>query len=157
MKPPDFAAFIQERTKDFTGREWVLDEIDAWLADPQSPDYFFITGEPGIGKSAIAARLTQIRELDACHFCIAHDTSTVDPIQFAHSISKQLSSLPGFTNSIIRDLNLTIDIHQDIEQVYGEVIGAVINVSEHSARLIFNQLVMDPIRNHAGCRKTAQR
>ena len=42
----DFSAYIAERTKDFTGREWVFAEIDRWLADPNAPRYFIITGEP---------------------------------------------------------------------------------------------------------------
>ena len=50
----DFPAYIADRTRDFVGREWVFDEIDAWLADPDAPRYFIITGEPGIGKTAIS-------------------------------------------------------------------------------------------------------
>lgn len=52
---PVFAGFIQDRTKDFTGREWVFTEIERWLADPEGPAFFIITGEPGVGKLAIAA------------------------------------------------------------------------------------------------------
>ena len=49
----DFSTFISDRTKDFTGREWVFAEIDRWLADPQAPNFFVITGEPaGIFGSA---------------------------------------------------------------------------------------------------------
>ena len=56
----NFSVYIADRTRDFTGREWVFAEIDAWLADPDAPRFFIITGEPGIGKSAISAWLTQI-------------------------------------------------------------------------------------------------
>ena len=56
----DFSATIAERTRDFTGREWVFAGIDAWLADPDGPRCFIITG-----KKAIAARLIQIRDLAA--------------------------------------------------------------------------------------------
>lgn len=46
----DFSAHITDRTRDFTGREWVFAEIDRWLADPDGPRYFVIVSEPGIGS-----------------------------------------------------------------------------------------------------------
>lgn len=59
----DFSAYIADRTRDFTGREWVFAEIDQWLAAPDAPRHFIIAGEPGIGKTAIAARLTQMPDM----------------------------------------------------------------------------------------------
>jgi len=50
----DFSDYIKCCTDSFTGREWVFAEIDRWLADPDAPRYFIITGEPGISKTAIA-------------------------------------------------------------------------------------------------------
>lgn len=32
----DFSSYIADRTRDFTGREWVFAEIDCWLADPEA-------------------------------------------------------------------------------------------------------------------------
>ena len=49
--------FTDERarlTKDFTGRQWVFDEIDHWLTEREER-FFILTGEPGVGKSAIAS------------------------------------------------------------------------------------------------------
>lgn len=88
----DFSAYIAERTRDFTGRKLVFAEIDAWLAKPDAPRYFIISGEPGIGKTAIAARPTQIRELAACDFCIARQADTVDSLDFACSLSHKLTA-----------------------------------------------------------------
>jgi hypothetical protein len=84
----DFSAYIDERTRDFTGREWVFAKIDRWLANPDAPRTFIITGEPGIGKTAIATRLTQIRDLAGFHFCIARQADTIDPLNFTRSLSR---------------------------------------------------------------------
>ena len=84
----DFTPFITERTRDFTGREWVFAEVDRWLADPAGLRIFLLTGGPGSGKTAVAARLAQMslgqtppgapvhlgRGCLACfHFCQAQD------------------------------------------------------------------------------------
>lgn len=65
VKIPEFSDLITRYTADFVGREWVFVEIDRWLADPHAPRYFIITGEPGIGKTAIAARSAWIWGLAA--------------------------------------------------------------------------------------------
>ena len=102
----DFSSYIAERTQDFTGREWVFAEIDQWLADPDGQPFFIITGEPGIGKTAIAGRLTQIRDIAASHFCIARQADTIDPVLFARSISQQLCNIDGFAAKILKDSNI---------------------------------------------------
>ena len=50
------AELIADRTRDFTGRTWVLDEVAEWL-DKGQERFLFITGEPGSGKTALAAWL----------------------------------------------------------------------------------------------------
>jgi hypothetical protein len=122
----DFSAFIDDRTRDFTGREWVFAEIDRWLADPDGPSFFIITGELGIGKSAIAARLTQVRDLVAYHFRIACDAETIDPALFAQSLSGQLCRINGFARGILKDSNIDLKTTQNVQANYGQVIGAKI-------------------------------
>ena len=52
-----FFSLISEKTQDFSGREWISNEIDNWLnADPLNREsYFIITGKAGSGKSPIAS------------------------------------------------------------------------------------------------------
>ena len=38
---------IEESTKGFTGREWVFQAIDDWLADVSGSRSFIISGDPG--------------------------------------------------------------------------------------------------------------
>ena len=56
----DFSAYIAERTQNFTGREWVFEKVNSWLSDPGGERVFLLTGGPGTGKSAVAARLAQM-------------------------------------------------------------------------------------------------
>lgn len=67
-----FETFIEERTRDFVGRDFVFAAIRRFLANGGS-DYFIIEGEPGIGKSAIMSWLVGESEFDCPvhHFNIA--------------------------------------------------------------------------------------
>ncbi len=71
LKPLDFGVDIARMTKDFTGRQWLLEEVEEWLSISASR-VFFITGDPGIGKSSIMAHLASRHpEVMAYHFCIS--------------------------------------------------------------------------------------
>jgi hypothetical protein len=51
----DYAELIADRTRDFRGREWVFEAINEWLAGPTGSPVLMLTGEPGSGKTIIAA------------------------------------------------------------------------------------------------------
>lgn len=145
----DFSSYIAERTRDFTGREWVFAAIDRWLADPNGPNLFIITGEPGIGKTAIAGRLTQIRDIAASHFCIARQANTIDPVLFAHSISQQLCSMDGFAARILKDSNINLQSEMNIQANYGTAIGIKIEnliLNAPSPTIAFTHSVTQPLR-----------
>jgi hypothetical protein len=150
----DFSDYITDRTRDFVGREWVFAEIDAWLADPDAPRFFIITGEPGIGKTAIAARLTQIRDLAACHFCIARQADTIDPLNFARFLSHQLTHIDDFAQNLLEEQGTHVDVTINLRENYGQIIGVQIEnlvVEAPSAAIAFNRVVLDPLRRlHAG-------
>jgi hypothetical protein len=56
LEPWDFAPFLLEKRKHFTGRQWLFQQMDEWRCK-ETPPALLITGEPGIGKSAIVAAL----------------------------------------------------------------------------------------------------
>ena len=56
----DFTTFIEDRTRGFVGRQFVLDAFDEFTQKNDN-GYFLITGDPGIGKSAISAQLVKTR------------------------------------------------------------------------------------------------
>jgi len=93
----DFSQYADERTRHFKGREWVFKVVDDWLAKPDASRYFLLTGEPGCGKTTIAAQIFRIswgkapippgvtrifpKLLSATHFCSARDSTWIDPCQ----------------------------------------------------------------------------
>ena len=93
LHPLSFDAEVHEHLPHFTGRRWIGDLLDAWLADPAADRVFWITGGPGAGKTALSAWLTTQRpELVAVHFCQDTNERKVDPRQAAMSIAHQLST-----------------------------------------------------------------
>src|SRR5690242_18849063 len=119
MRKPviDFTSYITEQTVHFIGREWVFQAINDWLADPNGPRFFLLTGEPGSGKTAIASRLVQFSQgiisspdrssqlaphfLSAVHFCSVRDQYWCDPSIFAQSLAMQLAErYPAYAKAL---------------------------------------------------------
>ena len=165
----DFAPFIKERTSNFTGRDWVFGKIDAWLGNKDAGRVFLLTGEPGSGKTAIAARLAQFSAgeaeppaglqklgpsfLAAVHFCSATASDWTDPRTFARSISLQLASIPEFALALkdVGDKEINIDVQQETGDVAdgATVTGVLIQnlvIRGLSGQEAFNRIVLDPLR-----------
>lgn len=83
----DFSTFINERTNEFTGRNFVFDAVDNFIAK-NDRGYFFIKGDPGIGKSSIASQLV-IRGDYIHHFNILAEGRN-KPRQFLENICSRL-------------------------------------------------------------------
>ncbi len=63
IRTREFKALIQERTKDFVGRDFIFDAIDEILEDKENfpSGYIVVQGEPGIGKTSLSAQLVRTR------------------------------------------------------------------------------------------------
>ena len=48
-----FTSDIAKLTENFTGQQWVFDDIERWLQESEER-FFILTGKPEVGKSAIA-------------------------------------------------------------------------------------------------------
>ena len=147
--PSDLSKYLDDHTRDFIGRKWVFEKIDEWLSTPDAPRFFIITGEPGIGKTAIAARLAQTRDLAAVHFCIKRHVDTIDPFNFVSSCSHQFNHIDGFTIGILEEQGYTMDIKNIVRENYGQVIGVDIKnmfFESKSVQTHFNRLVADPLK-----------
>ncbi len=90
LEPWDFAPFLLEKRNHFTGRQWLFRYLDEWRSK-ETPPALLITGEPGIGKSAIVAALVDNNpegQVLAYHCCRADTPATVEPARFADDIQR---------------------------------------------------------------------
>ncbi|HPG84427.1 MAG TPA: TIR domain-containing protein [bacterium] len=129
LQPIQFSADILKLLKDFTGRRWVFDEVDRWLANPNGEKIFWLTGAPGVGKSAIAAWIRENRrEIAAFHFCDINSEEKRDPAKMVRSIVYQLSTqLPEYQERLV---NLPL------ESIVAEF---------HEAYTLFDKLLVQPL------------
>lgn len=153
----------------FVGREWVFQAIDGWIAKPQGPRFFLLTGEPGSGKSAIAHQLVQVslgllpapegsglKEgcLLAVHSCSGTEALSTDARSFARSLSLQLAQAePRFAAALVRsgDRAINLSVQQNV-QVGTNVIGMKIqnmDLSGLSATQAFAAAVLEPLKSMA--------
>src|SRR5215210_5931182 len=146
MNASDFGKYVTERTRNFTGREWVFRIIDSWLAKTDGSRVFLLTGEPGSGKTAIAGRLTEFSHglsapgglsfvthhfLNAAYFCSARAALRVDPREFSKSISLQLAERhEAYRGALIavgeKEINISVQQRIERAEVGSEAKGVVI-------------------------------
>jgi len=89
IRTGQFSALVDERTRHFVGREFVFEALDRQLAGAEfESGYVVVRGEPGIGKSSIAASLV-LRGAHVHHFNIAA-ANIRTPRQFLENVCAQL-------------------------------------------------------------------
>ena len=125
-----FHAEIAKLTERFTGREWVFEEIDNWLKD-RDERFFVLTGKPGVGKSAIAAHLTQTHQnIAAYHFCIAGESGTIQPNGVLLSLAAQLVDyFPDYAETlanIVKPLRLSVKAEINAQTIKDSVVRGVV-------------------------------
>ncbi|KDR84278.1 hypothetical protein GALMADRAFT_705551 [Galerina marginata CBS 339.88] len=96
---PDATYQVQKKIPCDPGtRKQVLNQIMDWIFDISegSPCFFWLSGDPGVGKSAVTASIARecIRRnvLWAQYFINRNDAQTVDPQLYFPSIAKQMSA-----------------------------------------------------------------
>lgn len=165
----DFSSYIDERTQYFTGRNWVFKTINDWHG-ANSPRVFLLVGGPGTGKTAIAAKLTQISDgkstipnsplltsgwLTYSHFCQAGSEGTLSPLDFVASLSAALANrYPAFRKALEKTASTQIVVKQNIEGnvasgaiVTGPAVGEIhIEIKTGDARPLFDQAVRIPLK-----------
>jgi len=86
----DYSLVIEDKTRDFVGRQSVFTEIERFItSDPRYPrGYFVIHGEPGIGKTAVAAQLVKTKGY--VHHFNSRSNGIIDTAQCLRNICAQI-------------------------------------------------------------------
>lgn len=128
LEPLPFDAELLPQVAQFSGRKSLLNKVESWLADRAATRLFWITGIPGVGKTALASWLCHQRpEVAAFHICSRGHSQKTDPRRCVLSLAFQLASqLPDY-QARLNSLNL--------EQL----------TSETDARTIFDLLISQPL------------
>lgn len=127
LQPLPFEADLLPHLTRFTGRDWLIREIDEWLRASSEPRIFWIVGDPGVGKTALAAQLCwKHPRIAALHLCEHGHTLKADPRRCFMSIAYQLATQLKDYASRLAELNL--------EQI----------VPESNAEALFDMLLVQP-------------
>lgn len=98
----DFASQLHEKRRDFVGRHWLFDEIDAWRTASSTERALLVVGDPGIGKSAFVAEMIHRNpdgQVLAYHICRADDPETLHSSTFVMSLAGMIAGrLPAFAD-----------------------------------------------------------
>jgi hypothetical protein len=166
---PMLTDYIESRTRDFTGREWVFRKIGDWLSDTAGRRIFLLTGGPGTGKTAVAARLAQMslgkaeavsypglgRDcLAYFHFCQAGLETTLSPLTFVKGLSEALANRyapfrtaleSGGSRQLIVNSNISIrgDVHEGAQVTATQV---RVEIKGSDARPLFDEAVRRPLQ-----------
>lgn len=133
LRPIEFKSEISKHMKMFTGRQWVLDQIRGWLDDSNGSKVFWLTGGPGVGKTAISIWLSckVLPEIHAWHLCQHSDSITSNPKNCILSLAYYLSThLPDY----FRQLK-----HINLEEI--------ININEVNVNTLFMRLLVEPLNS----------
>lgn len=132
LQPLDFKAEIAEHIPHFTGREWVFGKINKWLFDPRAPRIFWILGDPGSGKTAIASYLCHKRpEVKALHLCrFKHDDKS-DPRRCVMSLAYQLSTQFQNYQKRLTELNLEEEIKKSATTIFDNLVVQPLTTQTH--------------------------
>ncbi len=125
LQPIHFSADLLKLLRDFTGRQWVFDEVDTWFANPAGAKVFWLTGAPGVGKSAIAAWIREHRrEVAAFHFCDIYSEEKRNPAKLVCSIVYQLTTqLPEYEARLARlDLESIVQEYHEAYTLFDKLL-----------------------------------
>jgi len=86
----DISGDLAEHGGRFHGREWLFEQIGAWI-DEHTSRLLLLTAPPGYGKSALCAQMTTRFDVYGIHFCRATRTRSCKPAHWVIGLIRQLA------------------------------------------------------------------
>jgi WD40 repeat protein len=90
-------------------REWLLQQVDEFVAKEQKSRMLLLTAGPGFGKSVFAAKVCEDfkkkGKLAASHYCDFRDSNLRDPMMMLQSLASQMcENIAGFKEKLLDQL-----------------------------------------------------
>jgi len=131
LSPVDNSQEIFRHLKKFSGRKWLMEIIENWFQNAGKDDkIFWITGLPGIGKSAIAAWLCEHqKQISAVHFCEFGNQEKTDLVRMVKSLAYQLSTqLSDYAHALnALDIRETFSSYTNPKTLFNILITRILN------------------------------
>jgi WD40 repeat protein len=122
LQPLDYTRDTVQRARGFHGREWLKEQVERWIEIPKSR-VFWLTGLPGVGKSAFAAHLCQTHpDVKARHFCEHGHQDRGDPRRALLSIVYQLAEqIPEYGSRLLEE-DLAAESGKDVRTIFDNLL-----------------------------------
>ena len=89
----NFTPELTRHAKNFVGRDWLFNYINRWLAEKEEPNkILLIIADPGFGKSALSAQLTNYINVRSIHFCMSSNSLSCKPHVWVKEVIFQLAA-----------------------------------------------------------------
>ena len=86
-----FHEYLKRYSTRFTGREWFITQLNTWASEPDSR-LLLLTGQPGIGKSHLAARLALHIDVRGIYFFTPSDPDSCKPESLISVLASQFAN-----------------------------------------------------------------
>lgn len=125
LKPLRFEAQMARHIARFTGRRWLIADLDRWLVDPAGSRVLWLSGGPGVGKTALAVHLCHTRqEVIAYHLCVHNHQDKADPARAVLSIVYQMAQHLREYERRLQALSLEEEVGKNAETLFDNLIVA---------------------------------
>lgn len=125
LEPLSFDIEMGRHLPRFSGREWIGRELDKWLVERPSNRVFWLLGDAGVGKSAVACHWIHTRgDVIAYHLCVHGNSDKADPKRILLSLIGQMAgALPKYFKRL-SELSIEEEVKKNAKTIFDNLILA---------------------------------